>query len=100
MFLFLLIVSGCVFGGGSAIIAANKNRNAFGWFVLGFCFSFVALIVVAGLSPVEQVRRTNRAKRADPSAKPKKPSQPENFEWKAGSEFTSKPQDPERPWLG
>lgn len=100
MFLFFLIVSGCVFGGGSAIVAANKNRNVLGWFVLGFCFSFVALIVVAGLSPVEQARQTNRAKRADPSVKPKKPSQPENFEWKAGGDFTSKPQDPERPWLG
>lgn len=100
MIIVLMIVSGAVFGGGSAILAANKNRSALGWFVLGFFFSFVALIVIAGLSPVPEVRQVRNAKRSSPSTNAKRVPQFDGQEWKNGSEFTSKPQDPERPWLG
>ena len=100
MIIVIMIVSGAVFGGGSAILAAGKNRSAFGWFVLGFFFSFVALIVIAGLSPVPEVRQVSKAKRSSASAKAKLVSQSESLEWKQGSDFASKPQDPERPWLG
>ncbi|WP_273725081.1 hypothetical protein [Brucella gallinifaecis] len=100
MIIVIMIVSGAVFGGGSAILAANKNRSAFSWFVLGFFFSFVALIVIAGLSPVPEVRQGRNAKRSSPSTNAKRVSQSDNLDWKNGSEFTSKPQDPERPWLG
>ena len=30
-------------------VAASKDRTFFGWFILGFLFSFIALIVVACL---------------------------------------------------
>lgn len=33
----------------SAYVAGEKNRNAYTWFVLGFLFSFYALIAVAGV---------------------------------------------------
>lgn len=47
-------LAGMVFGGGCAIIASNKKRDPFGWFVLGFFFNFVALIVIAVLTPAEE----------------------------------------------
>lgn len=53
--LFIFGVSGVVFGGACAIVASNKKRDALGWFVLGFFFNLVALIVIAALSPSEAV---------------------------------------------
>jgi hypothetical protein len=47
LFLWLIVA------GATAIVASNRNRNVFGWFVLGFFFSFIALIVVACLDKVE-----------------------------------------------
>ena len=41
----LWILSGIV----AAIVAAQKNRNAFGWLILGFFFGLFALIAVACL---------------------------------------------------
>ncbi len=67
----LLIVvglSGVVFGGACAILATNKNRDALGWFVLGFLFSLVALIVIAALSPLDKTKLADdetRSKRRD-----------------------------------
>lgn len=80
-FWLVLLASGTVFGGGCTIIASNKNRDPFAWFALGFCFSIVALIVVASLSPVN--KRQQRI-----SGKTKNDG------------FVANPQDPERPWLG
>ncbi len=59
----LLIVgalAGVVFGGGCAIIASNKKRDPVGWFLLGFFFSFVALIVVAVLTPGDKKSETEQ----------------------------------------
>jgi hypothetical protein len=50
-FSLIVLASGVVFGGACAIVAANKDRDPLGWFALGFLFSFVALIVVAAISP-------------------------------------------------
>jgi hypothetical protein len=52
----LLIVglAGVVFGGGCAVIASNKRRDPLAWFVLGFLFNIVALIVIAVLTPSEE----------------------------------------------
>lgn len=83
-FSLIFITSGIVFGGACAIVATNKNRDGLGWFVLGFLFSLVALIVIAALSPVAKQagrRVGNRNKNT-------------------GNEFVADPQDPERPWLG
>lgn len=53
-------VSGVVFGGASAILASNKKRDVIGWFVLGFLFNLVALIVIAALPPSEAVTDRSR----------------------------------------
>lgn len=81
----VLFASGAVFGGGCAIIAANKKRDPLAWFVLGFLFSLVALIVIAALSPAE---------------KPSRAASTRGGQRQTGNEFVSNPEDPERPWLG
>lgn len=55
-------LAGTVFGGGCAIIASNKKRDPVGWFLLGFFFSFVALIVVAVLTPGDRNSQTKQSK--------------------------------------
>ena len=52
--LIIVGLSGVVFGGACATLSNNKNRDTFGWFVLGFFFSLVALIVIAALSPLDK----------------------------------------------
>lgn len=52
--LLIIVVSGVVFGGACAILASNKNRDALGWFILGFLFNIVGLIVIAALTPLEK----------------------------------------------
>jgi hypothetical protein len=81
----IYFVSGLVFGGACATLAANKNRDPLGWFALGFFFSLVALIVIAALSanPASE----GRAKRGSHKSK-------------SVNGFAQNPTDPERPWLG
>lgn len=81
----IFFVSGIVFGGACAIVATNKKRDPLGWFVLGFLFSLIALIVIAALSP--NAGSPDR-KRTRSGMK------------KANGDFVDNPQDPERPWLG
>ncbi|TBG27782.1 hypothetical protein ELG79_22100 [Rhizobium leguminosarum] len=52
--LLIIGVAGVIFGGACAIVASNKHRDVLGWFVLGFVFNLIALIVVAALSPLER----------------------------------------------
>ncbi|MBW9055995.1 hypothetical protein [Rhizobium mesosinicum] len=80
----IILASGVVFGGGCAIIAANKNRDPLGWFAMGFLFSFIALVVIAAISPVEKPN-VDRATSRRAAAK---------------NGFVANPKDPERPWLG
>ncbi|HWK14200.1 MAG TPA: hypothetical protein VNS02_07365 [Rhizobiaceae bacterium] len=56
--LLVLGLSGVIFGGGCAVLASNKNRDVVSWFVLGFLFNLVALIVIAALSPVDATSQT------------------------------------------
>lgn len=49
----LLFFQGLAFGGFCAFIATNKQRDTFGWFALGFLFSFVALVALVAVSPAE-----------------------------------------------
>lgn len=80
----IFILSGIVFGGASAIVAVNKNRDGLGWFVLGFMFSLISLIVICALSPAHNPRfNAGKAGKVN-----------------SGRDFTSNPNDPERPWLG
>ncbi|MUO96852.1 hypothetical protein [Agrobacterium vitis] len=81
----IIFVSGCVFGGACAILATNKNRDPLGWFALGFFFSFIALIVIAALSPATKSSQADRGRSQRPQG---------------NSEFAANPKDPERPWLG
>lgn len=48
-----ILVLALAFGVACAVIANNKGRSAFGWFVLGCLFSLLALIVIACLKPAE-----------------------------------------------
>jgi hypothetical protein len=79
-----VVVSSVVFGGASAIIATNKNRDGLGWFVLGFCFSLVGLIVICALSPAIGAKSEDNSQR--------KPGD--------DREFVNNPKDITRPWLG
>ncbi len=81
----VFFASGVVFGGGCAIIAANKKRDPLGWFALGFLFSLVALIVIAALSPAEKSAGASSAR---------------TRQRQTGTDFVANPEDPERPWLG
>lgn len=81
----MVFASGVVFGGACAIVAANKSRDPLGWFALGFFFSFVALIVIAVLSPGKAPRAEERSR---------------SRRGRTNSEFSANPADPERPWLG
>lgn len=47
MFFFILFLQGLAFGGFCAYLAGQKNRDGFGWFLLGFFFSILALIAIA-----------------------------------------------------
>jgi hypothetical protein len=38
----------------SAVVASNKGRSGFGWFILGLLFSFFAFIVVAVLPSLKK----------------------------------------------
>ena len=84
-FSLIVFTSGIVFGGACAILASNKHRDPLGWFVLGFLFSIIALIVIAALSPAEKPPEAERGR-----------SQTR----KGDNEFAANPKDPERPWLG
>ena len=48
-----IIVVDIACGVACAVIASNKNRSAFGWFILGLLFPLIALIVIACLSRAE-----------------------------------------------
>ncbi|MGO6709052.1 hypothetical protein [Rhizobium johnstonii] len=52
--LLIIGLAGVIFGGACAIVASNKSRDVFGWFVLGFLFNLIALIVIAALTPLDK----------------------------------------------
>lgn len=47
--LILILVQAGIFGLFCAFIAAQKNRSTFGWFVIGFFFSFVAVLALIAI---------------------------------------------------
>jgi|GEM_PF-2485025 len=59
----IVAISSVVFGGGCAILASNKHRDPFGWFVLGCLFSLVALIVIAALPAIDEAVLREEAER-------------------------------------
>lgn len=48
-----LLLWGIVWAVACGIIAANRGRSGIGWAVLGFCFSFVAVIVLVAIPRLE-----------------------------------------------
>lgn len=49
-FFFLIILTQAViFGFFCAFVAGQKNRSVFGWFVLGFVFSFLAILALIAI---------------------------------------------------
>lgn len=45
----IIILQALIFGGFSAWLAKQKNRDMLGWFILGALFSFIALIAIAAV---------------------------------------------------
>lgn len=43
----------------TAVVAASKNRNMFGWFLIGMVFSLLALLAVGMMGPPDKLDRTN-----------------------------------------
>lgn len=43
------ILTGLLFGGGAGAIASAKGRSFFGYFLLGFFFSLVGLLIAIGM---------------------------------------------------
>jgi hypothetical protein len=52
--LIVLLLQGVIFGGFCSFIAGQKNREAAGWFVLGFLFSLVALLALVAVPTVDK----------------------------------------------
>jgi predicted outer membrane lipoprotein len=65
----ILLFQAVAFAVLSGIVASNKNRDAFGWGILGFLcgiFGFVAALVVEEVEP-EEKKRTSKKKRSSSS---------------------------------
>lgn len=50
----LVIAAWVSCGGFAAFIAREKNREPFGWFILGAIFGIIALISIAGAPSMER----------------------------------------------
>ena len=48
----LILVQALIVGWFSAYIAGQKTRSRTNWFILGFLFSFLALLAVGALLPI------------------------------------------------
>ena len=48
-FIIILLIQGFFFGVFTSYIAAQKNRDTFNWFILGFLFSLLALLAIVGI---------------------------------------------------
>ena len=54
MIVAILLIQAVAFAILSGIVASNKNRDAFGWSVLGFLFGLFGFIAVVAVSEVEK----------------------------------------------
>ena len=61
VYIIILIVQGIIFGGFSAFIAKEKKRDEVVWFILGFLFSFLALVALVAIPEitVANTQKTN-----------------------------------------
>ena len=51
-----VLVLGSVCGLFCVNYASEKNRNIPGWFVVGFCFGLIGVLIAAAASPLPEVR--------------------------------------------
>ncbi|MCL4547142.1 MAG: zinc ribbon domain-containing protein [Bacteroidetes bacterium] len=74
MEIFLIILfQGIIFGSFCSFIAKEKNRDAPGWFILGFVFSFLAVLALVAIPKVvENVSRIETYVEFNPSEQLKK----------------------------
>lgn len=54
IYLVIILIQALIFGGFSAFVAKEKNRNTLDWFLLGFFFSFIALVSLIAVPKVEK----------------------------------------------
>lgn len=65
----VLILQAIVFAVLSALVASDKNRDAFGWGVLGFLFGLFGFIAAIAVGEVElDEKSTSRRKKSQPSS--------------------------------
>jgi hypothetical protein len=60
----VILLCGLVTGTGAGVIASNKGRSGFGYFLLGFFFSIVGLLIAIGM-PALNAAGTPRQLRAN-----------------------------------
>jgi hypothetical protein len=54
----LVIFQGIIFGAFSSFVAKQKNRGAITWFLLGFLFSFIALLALIAVPKIDKKAET------------------------------------------
>ena len=59
MYVFFFILAAILCGIFSTILAKAKERNALGWFIVGFLFGIFGLILIAGLPPMKVIKDDN-----------------------------------------
>ena len=57
MVIFLMLIQGVAVGWFCSYIAGQKNRSKGNWFILGFLFSFLALIALVAIPAVTYIPR-------------------------------------------
>ncbi len=60
----IYFISGFIFGSFCAFIAKEKNRDTFGWFILGFFFTIISLLALIAVPKLakEKEEEINREK--------------------------------------
>ena len=66
VFWVVLVMQGIVFGGFSAFIASQKDRDSFSWFFLGFFFSILAVLALIAIPKREITDHSNANLRTCP----------------------------------
>ena len=59
--LLIIIAQGFVFGAFSGFIAKEKNRDQTSWFLLGFFFSFIALLALIAVPKLDKSSGGNQS---------------------------------------
>ena len=69
----IILLQGIIFGSFSSFIAKEKNRDSLNWFILGFFFSFLAILALIATPKEEQIINKNEvSNKYDPSEITKK----------------------------